>query len=299
MSINVYQIVTDKILAQLEKGEIPWKKPWATSLNGLAFNRVTKKPYSLINQLMLLHSGEYASLKQWSSIGGRVKKGEKSEIVVFWKMNEIEEKNSDGTISKRVIPILRYYNVFHISQIENVDPLQLPTNEISTIPEAEDVILKYIEAEQEISENFGIEFGGNKACYVPSQDIIRMPVINNFINNEEYYSTLFHEIIHSTGNELRLNRPLDGYYQNANGYAKEELIAEIGAMMLCETVGINSQSTVDNNIAYIMSWKSRLEEDPKLIVSAAGKAEKALQYILKNTLPDTNSENPLENCVGA
>ena len=278
--MNVYKIVTDKIISQLEKGNIPWKKPWSNTLTNLAFNRVTKKPYSLINQLMLLHSGEYASLKQWSSIGGRIKKGEKSEMVVFWKMNVIEEKNSDGTTYEKTIPVLKYYNVFHISQVEGVEPLKIE-NVNEKIQKAEEIILEYIEAEQEVSENFGIEFGGNKACYIPSKDVIQMPIIENFINNEEYYSTLFHEIIHSTGHEIRLNRPLDGYYENASGYAKEELIAEIGAMMLCETVGINNKSTTNNNIAYIMSWKKKLEDDPKLIISAAGKAEKALEYIIK------------------
>lgn len=119
--MNVYQMVTDRIIQQLEEGTIPWKKPWASCLDG-AFNRM-KKTYSLLNQLILSKEGEYATFKQWQQVGGKVRKGEKSEIVVFWKLNEVQEELEDGELITKTIPILKYYHVFHISQVENVMPL--------------------------------------------------------------------------------------------------------------------------------------------------------------------------------
>lgn len=119
---NVYQMVTDRIIEELEKGLIPWNKPW-TGVRSGAFNRISKKPYSLINQMLLKHNGEYATFKQWQDLGGHVRKGEKSEIVVFWKIYEKEEINDNGEKEIKKIPLLRYYNVFHISQVEGVEPL--------------------------------------------------------------------------------------------------------------------------------------------------------------------------------
>lgn len=112
--MDVYSIVTERIIHQLEQGYIPWKKPWVDCKEG-TFNRISRKPYSLLNQLLLVHDGEYATYKQWEQIGGKIRKGEKSEIVVFWKMQEVTEKMETGEIQVRNIPFLRYYNVFHIS----------------------------------------------------------------------------------------------------------------------------------------------------------------------------------------
>lgn len=120
---NVYEMVTARIIAELEKGNIPWEKPW-TGVRSGAFNRISKRPYSLLNQMLLQHSGEYATFKQWQELGGHVRKGEKSEIVVFWKIFEAEETNPEtGEKETKKIPLLRYYNVFHISQVEGVEPL--------------------------------------------------------------------------------------------------------------------------------------------------------------------------------
>ena len=116
---NVYEMVTQRIIEELEQGIIPWNKPW-TGVRGGAFNRISKKPYSLINQMMLRHDGEYASYKQWQSVGGQVRKGEKSEIVVFWKMLQKKEQNEDGDEVVRTIPVLKYFSVFHSSQVDGV-----------------------------------------------------------------------------------------------------------------------------------------------------------------------------------
>ena len=140
---NVYEMVTARIIAELEKGNIPWEKPWTGTQTG-AFNRISKKPYSLINQMLLLHTGEYATFKQWADLGGHVRKGEKSEIVVFWKILEKEETDKDtGEKEIRKIPMLRYYNVFHISQVEGVKPLAKPFEEVKPI-EINHMLFKYV-----------------------------------------------------------------------------------------------------------------------------------------------------------
>lgn len=277
MSINVYEMVTDRIIKELEKGNIPWKKPWAGTKEG-AFNRISKKSYSLLNQMLLSKSGEYASFKQWSELGGKIKKGSKSEIVVFWKIQNIVEEKEDGTTEIKQIPLLRYYNVFHISQVEGVEPLkenELP--ELEPIEEAEALITKY-----KNRENIKIiETISNDAFYSPMCDYIKVPCKGQYQNIEEFYSTLFHEIIHSTGHKTRLDR-LDTSSKAAFGsetYSKEELVAEIGSATLMNLLGIESKQTFKNSTAYIQSWLKVLRNDKRFIVSASSKAEKAVEYI--------------------
>ena len=110
MAKSVYELVTDRIIEQLEQGVIPWQKPW-TGVRSGAYNRISKKSYSLLNQMLLQHKGEYATFKQWQDLGGHVRKGEKSEIVCFWKIQPVEEEQEDGTKAVKQIPLLRYYNV--------------------------------------------------------------------------------------------------------------------------------------------------------------------------------------------
>ena len=142
---NVYEMVTDRIIKQLEQGVIPWRKTWS-GVRGGAYNRVSKKTYSLINQIMLLHEGEYASYKQWQSLGGQVRKGEKSEMVVFWRIVQVDDTDENGDPVKKNVPVLRYYNVFHISQVDGVEPLDKPvTSDIEPIEAAENVLMDWVE----------------------------------------------------------------------------------------------------------------------------------------------------------
>ena len=135
MSTNVYQMVTDRIIAELEKGSIPWKRP-LTGVNTGAYNRISNKPYSLLNQILLGRDGEWATFKQWTDLGGHIRKGEKSSFVVFWKIQPYEDINADGEKVVKQIPLLRYYNVFHISQVERVKPLEdVKLNDIEPIAE--------------------------------------------------------------------------------------------------------------------------------------------------------------------
>lgn len=226
---SVYEMVTDRIIAQLEQGIIPWEKPWSGIRSG-AYNRISKKPYSLINQMMLKYDGEYASFKQWQQLGGHVRKGEKSEIVVFWKITPVEEKQDDGTIIKNSIPLLRYYNVFHISQVEGVEPLTKDElKDIEPIEAAENILRDYI-----TRENIRLEHAaGDRAYYSPNRDMIHLPLMEQFRDASEYYSTAFHEATHSTMKESRCNRMEDRKGKlvafGSNEYSKEELVAEIGS----------------------------------------------------------------------
>lgn len=199
---NVYEMVTDRIIAELEKGNIPWKRPW-TGVRSGAYNRITKKPYSIINQILLKHSGSYATFKQWSDLGGHIKKGEKSEIVVFWKIYQKEETNEEtGEKEVRKIPVLKYYNVFHISQVEGVKPLEVPFKEVEPIEEADKIITMYVNREHLDFK----ELPSNKAFYSPSCDRVVVPMKEQYENINEYYSTTFHELTHSTGHKSRLDR---------------------------------------------------------------------------------------------
>ena len=276
--MDVYSIVTERIIKQLEQGYIPWKKPWVSCMDG-TFNRISRKPYSLMNQLLLSHDGEYATYKQWEQIGGTIKRGEKSEIVVFWKMQEVAEKTETGEIQVRNIPLLRYYNVFHISQVDNVLPLQ-PEKRFDTEPieEAEKVLRGYAEREH-IKLNIG---NGNRAFYRPFGDSITLPSLSQFEKAEEFYSTAFHECGHSTMKESRCDREAEnkGSYFGNEGYSKEELVAEITSSAIIHSLGMETEDTFKNNCAYVQNWLSVLKTDKKFIVSATGKAEKAAKYIL-------------------
>lgn len=275
---NIYEMVTSRVIAELEQGVIPWQKPWHGVRAG-AYNRISKKPYSLLNQMLLSHEGEYATFKQWSEIGGKVRKGSKSEIVVFWKITQYEEVNEDGTKEVKQIPILRYYNVFHISQVEGVEPLAVEElTELEPIEEAELIKERY-----QVGENIAIEeIISNKAFYSPLGDYIQIPCKEQYTAVEEFYSTLFHEMVHSTGHRTRLDR-LDTSANSSFGsenYSKEELVAELGSAYLLNMLGIETQKSFRNSTAYIQAWLRKLRDDPKLIVSASGRAEKAVNFIL-------------------
>lgn len=274
---NIYEEITNRIINQLENGIIPWHKPWSGIASG-AYNRVSKKPYSLLNQMLLKHDGEYATYKQWSDLGGKVRKGEKSEIVVFWKILQVEE-NKDGKIEKKSIPLLKYINVFHVSQVDGVEPKNIKPIEHKPIEEAEKIKNDYANR-----ENISIkELITDRAFYSPLKDYIQVPCKEQYKDIMEFYSTLFHEMIHSTGHRDRLGR-LDCSIKLASfgseDYSKEELIAEIGAAFLMNHIGIESSKTFKNSAAYIQSWLEVLKNDNRFIVSASSKAEKAMKYIL-------------------
>ena len=284
---NIYEEITNRIIKQLENGEIPWHKPWSGVASG-AYNRVSKKPYSLLNQMILEHDGEYATYKQWSDLGGKVRKGEKSEIVVFWKILQVEEV-VNGKLEKKSIPLLKYINVFHVSQVDGIEPKDVKPVEHKPVEEAEKIKIDYMDR-----ENIDIkEVVSDKAFYSPMKDYIQVPCKEQYKDIMEFYSTLFHEMIHSTGHRDRLGR-LDSSTKLASfgseDYSKEELIAEIGSAFLMNHIGIETAKTFKNSAAYIQSWLKVLKNDNRFIVSASSKAEKAMKYILGTCVDNAVTE---------
>lgn len=282
--MSIYEMVTDRIIQKLQEGTVPWKKCWKSHAS-YAYNRVSKRPYSFLNQMLLSKNGEYASFKQWKELGGHVKQGEKGEIVVFWKFFEKkiekDEKDEEGDQkTSKMIPMLRYYTVFHISQVEGVEPLPDDSMELEEdtifepIDDAEILKMEYLSRE-------GIELEESEyteAFYCPGTDKIEVPAGERFGKPEEYYATLFHEMVHSTGHPNRLNRDLSGRF-GSKRYAAEELVAELGSSFLLASTGIGTEELSDNSASYIQSWISHLRNDPKMIVIASGKAEKAIKFI--------------------
>ena len=276
--IDVYEMVANRIISELEKGVIPWEIPWH-GVKG-TYNRISKKPYSIMNQMLLKHNGEYATFNQWRSIGGKIQKGAKSEFVVFWKLVPKEDYDSNGERVIRQIPILKYYNVFHISQVDGVEPLpQDELHDIEPIAEVEKILNEYISRENIKFE----QTASNEAYYSPNRDLIHLPLFEQFKEAEEYYSTMAHESVHSTMTTARCNRPQKFASFGSENYSKEELVAEIGSATLLNMLGIETHHSFRNSAAYIQSWLQVLRNDVKFIVSASSQAEKAVKYILNES----------------
>lgn len=275
MSKSVYEMVTERIIEELEKGSIPWERPWRGTRSG-AYNFVTKRSYSLMNQMMLKHRGAYGTFKQWTEKGGKIRKGEKSEIVVFWKFQIVEEENEDGEKEEKKIPMLRYYNVFHISQVDGVELKEEELPEVEPIESAEKIKRDYVEREHIKI----LEYATNEAFYSPFGDFIQVSERGQYKDVNEFYSTLYHEMVHSTGHKSRLNRLEKNAHFGNEVYSKEELVAELGSASIMNMLGLETKKTIRNSAAYIQSWIKVFKNDPRFIVSAAGKAEKAVKFIL-------------------
>lgn len=279
--MNVYEMVTDRVIRALESGNIPWEKPWGGCRSG-AYNFITRKSYSLMNQMLLKHRGAYGTFKQWTEKGGKIRKGEKSEIVVFWKFQIVEEENEDGEKEEKKIPILKYYNVFHVSQVEGVTVKEEELPEVKPIESAEKIKREYVEREHIRI----LEYTTNEAFYSPAGDFIQVPERGQYRDVNEFYSTLYHEMVHSTGHKSRLNRLERNAHFGNEIYSKEELVAELGAAFLMNLLGIETKKTFRNSTAYIQNWIQVLKNDPRFVVSAAGKAEKAVHYIMGEDLQE-------------
>lgn len=283
--MDLYQKITNKIIEKLEEGVTPWRRPY--SENCYPVNWKTGKRYRGIN-LMLLDGGEYATYKQIKESGGKVIKGSKAHIVVFWKLLEVKDEESDNPKAKKKVPMLRTYNVFDINtQVEGLNSKRETISfDNEPIDDAKEIVNNYF---NQINSPKFTRMDGIP-CYVPTEDRVCMPKINDFINSEEYYSTFFHEMVHSTGHSDRLKREevIGKISFGSSNYSKEELIAEIGASMLSAEARIDTV-TIDNSVSYIDNWLRVLRNDKTLVVKAAQKAQKAADYILDNDLGYQNS----------
>ena len=281
---SVYEIVTERIVAALEAGVIPWRRPWTQTLPPR--NLASGKPYRGIN-VALLSLGDFGSpywltYRQATERGGHVRKGEKGSPVVFWK---ILEDTEDG--EKRA-PLLRYYTVFNAEQCEGIEVPQAgrPIG-FDPIAEAERILANLP------TNSAPIRHGGDRACYHPTLDVIDMPARERFTQAAEYYCTTLHELVHSTGHSSRLDRRAvmaAEYPDHATAYGREELVAEMGAAYLCAQAGI-LPATLDNSAAYLGGWARTLRGDSRLVVQAAAAAQKAADWLTSsNSQAETQQE---------
>lgn len=295
MRVDVYQMVTDRILEAIENGVCPWRKPWITLQRSEGetpcVNYVTRKSYSPLNCLLLGEPGEYLSAKQIDKLGGRIKPDAEPRMCVFYSQYEFETENENtGEKKMHRIPLLRYYSVYHLSQVDGIES-KLGQNAkpswdgYNHTDEMEDECFSMAQAIVDDYSSFRhvpIEFGGDRACYIPSSDKIRLPKMQAFKNFSEYFSTAFHEMTHSTGHSSRLSRKevTEPNRFGSEPYGREELTAEIGSAMLCNICGIDNEAAFENSAAYLKSWRDAIKADNKAIVYAACRAEKAVRYIL-------------------
>lgn len=278
MAFDIYAAVTDRIIEQLEQGKIPWTKPW-TGVQSGAVSGITGKPYSLLNQMLLGKPGPWYTFNQVQKLGGKVRKGEKSSMVVFWKQQKIREADpATGEQTEKLIPLLKYFNVFHISQVDGIEAATIDPEAIdpATDNTADSIIADYL-------QRSGVKLHhqqGDEAYYKPSTDTVVLPLREQFPSMAEYYSTAFHELTHSTGHSSRLDRISRKAFFGNEDYSREELVAEIGAAALLNHAGIETASSFRNSAAYIQSWLRALRNDKKLIVTASGAAAKAFDLII-------------------
>ncbi len=281
-SRSVYAIVTERILAALAAGTVPWRKPWQAA----AANYVTKREYRGINAF-LLGLAPYASrywltLRQANKLGATIRKGEQSSIVVFWKW--VQRKDSDD--QNDTIPVLRYYRVFNVMQCEGLVLSEAPQHFVvlNAAKSAGRVV-------EEMKDPPRVRIGGNAAYYTRELDTVTVPNPHTFEQPERFASTLFHELTHATGHAKRLNRPdlIDAKHFGDQCYSREELVAEMGAAFLAAHTGI-AHVTEPASAAYLAGWLKVLRADHRLVVTAAAQAQRAADYILGRTFDDADEE---------
>ncbi len=294
---EITTLIADKVIASLNQGIIPWHKEWTGSHgSGSYFNRFSNNAYSFLNQLWLelqgAPAGDFATFKQWSDKGYKIKKGAKSYSITFWKMNFYDLKDEDGNPVKdedgktlqRCVPVLKEYKVFSFTQVTDKDGNPIESVDFKggfdiTNTDLETVLTDYYKREK-----IGFyEVNGDKAFYRPSTDEIQIPLKEQFHDEAGYFFTKSHETVHSTGNKKRLDRIKDTAFFGSVDYSKEELVAEIGAYSLCNLFGLHTDKAEKNTIAYCQGWASHLKDAPMDIVSACGQAQKAIDFIMGTT----------------
>lgn len=287
--MNVYEIVTEKVIEALDKGVVPWQRPWRVS--GMApANLNSKRAYRGINTFLLSISAMslpnatpwWMTFKGAQELGGSVKKGEKGTFIVFWKKTEYKKTNEEtGDEELKKGMMLRYYYVFNLCQTEGIDEKKIPKAveqpEVDIVERAEEIVKSY---PMKVIAPPAIRYvPQDRAYYTPASDTVVMPSRKQFNSTAALYSVLFHELTHSTGHKDRLDRFKEGSLSfGSETYAAEELVAEMGAAFLCAEAGIEPEYT--NAAAYIANWKQKLKDDGKLVVYAAARAQKAADFVM-------------------
>lgn len=288
---KVCQAMTDEMLKRLERGDIPpWAREWKSGgVNGPVRNAFSNTPYQGINVLNLnmamIDSGysdpRFATWKQIQEKGGRVSTGEEKRFhyINFWKTFDQKDKQGrlvkDSNGKQKKIPFLQVYRVYNVEQTEGLN--------LGGFKDENAAPFAPIETAREIWEAWNdkpeLRHGGDLAAYYSNRDLITMPKPEAFNKPEAYYATLFHEMGHATGHDKRLARPgiANPSRFGTATYAREELVAEMYAAMMCG-ISCIAPVTIDNHVAYCKSWADRLREDGNLLIVAAGAAQKAVDY---------------------
>lgn len=273
---NLYQAVTDSILAALTNGTVPWRKPWS-SKSALPTNAISKRTYRGVNVFLLglapYTDHRWMTLKQANELGGKVKRNERATFVVFWKQWDVPQDDSDA--NRKTIPLLRRYWLFNAEQCEGLNISSLEDQpKLNRIHHAE-LAVTSMPSPPEIREC------GNSAFYRPFNDLVQIPKLSSFDCPDSYYATLFHELGHATGHPSRLARPgvADQVEFGSEHYSREELVAELCSAFCCATLSLDN-SLLGIAASYIQGWMEVLKGDPKAVVIAAAQAQRAADYIL-------------------
>jgi antirestriction protein ArdC len=310
-NFDVYESVQNTILDALDQGIVPWRRPWS-EVGGLQRNLNSNRPYRGVNQFLLSikamqngwESPFWLTGKAVKKMGGSTREdqwhkndGPGSTLVVLWKRIKIKvNADEPGAIEvapgqfRKVIPIIRFYNVWNVEQCEGIEiPVLERPKDFEPIVEAERIVA-------EMPNRPKLIHGGmmEGAWYAPLLDTVRLPKREDFDSPAFYYNIAFHELSHSTGHESRLNRPEIAKFTGkkyAESYSNEELVAEMSAAFLCGVVGIERE-TLSNTAAYIDHWRRKISEDKKLVVMAGAKAQKAADYIQGVTFDENPDETP-------
>lgn len=287
---TVYQLITDRIVSLLSKGVAPWRMTWSAG-NGPAIgshrNAVTGHVYTSTNALVTFATAMdrgytsplWLTFKQALALGGHVKKGEKGTPIIYASRMTVTDRAESGDIEQHSVPFLRYYTVFNVAQCEGLAieiPAPIVTPSVFATIEACEQIVAAMPQRPEIEHSATV----STPVYNVTRDRVTMPTRERFEAEPFYYTALFHELTHSTGHTSRLNRREKGAVSfGCEAYAKEELVAELGAAFLCGVAGV-SQPVIEDSASYVAGWLHKLKSDPRLFVGAAAQAQRAADFIL-------------------
>ena len=289
MKQELYKTVTAALIEQMEQGVAIWQKPWVTSKAYQPQNGASGRLYNGFNRMYLgfmqmdiLQSDDprWFTFTNVKDLGAKVKKGSKSTLVVYNAPAKTEVENeSTGEVETKTWWNVKYYKVFHASQCEGLPEYEVDAD-LPVQPDGDEQYAGISVLDSWCHDNLsGYEYGGDRACYIPMMDTIQMPLPDTFKRQSWYAQTLAHEIVHATGAEKRLNR-LEKTGFGTDTYAKEELVAEFGAAMLCGSLDIPTD--MEQSAAYLKSWAERCKEEPSLLISAANMAEKAVEFVMED-----------------
>jgi antirestriction protein ArdC len=293
---DIYESVTSRIVAALERGQPPWVKPWKANAPGILFgfdcNARSRKPYNGINTLLLWFERaergytetRWCTFQQALELGGHVRKGQKGTGIVFWKIREVDDTRPGKDGKRKKMPLAKSYTVFNVEQCDGLDAT------ITAPPEPPGPIAQRLQHAEMFCKAAGatVHHGGSVACYVPSRDEIALPMRKAFKSEDDYIATYLHELVHWTAHPTRLDRNFKGERFGSEAYAFEELVAEIGAAFGSAHLQLPHEHL--QHEAYLAHWLKILKGDNRAIFTASSKARQAHEYLVAFSEPVVESE---------